>query len=107
MHELINELVRYHRKKASVLTEIQRLFPAVEKENSNARVALGIHFESFRSGDEKAHHRNEELILHELVIAKHPIHARIERIAEEHIVLINRSNAYVQKYRDRLKNPLL
>ena len=86
MHELIDELVRYHRAKAAVLTEMQLLFPAVEKGNANSRDALGILFESFRCGNEKAHHHNEELILDELRRGDSPIHARIERTAEEHII---------------------
>jgi len=86
MHKLIDELVQYHRHKATVVADIQVLIPAVEKGNVNARDELGGIFASFSSDGEKAHHHNEELVLHELVKSKKPIHARIERTAEEHVV---------------------
>jgi len=86
MHNLIDELVRYHRQKAALVADIQLLIPAVEEGSVDARDELGIHFESFRGDSEKAHHRNEELVLDELVKSKNPIHARIERTAEEHVI---------------------
>jgi len=101
MHELLDELVRYHRQKAAILTEIQSLYPDVADDSLEARAELGFHFDSFRSTTEKAHHANEELILDALINAGRPIHPRIERTAEEHIIF----GQWVQRLNTEISDP--
>lgn len=86
MHELVDQLIQFHRHKAALITEIEVLLPQVENDDALARAELKVYFESFRGEPEKAHHHNEELILRELRQVQRPLHARIERTAEEHVV---------------------
>ena len=84
MPELIDELKRFHGAKATVLAECQSLLDDLDDHEAKVRAKLMQILDTFQDGAERSHHRNEELVLHELRSTDAPIHPRISAISDEH-----------------------
>lgn len=84
LDSLVAELQEFHRKKSQLLARIETCVDDIEEHDARVRNELFDLCCSFESGEEQAHHQNEELLLKHLRTTDAPIHNRIEHIADEH-----------------------
>ena len=86
MHELIEELRRFHSKKSYHLNLLDRAIADLSKsqQSNDTRALLRELFEPFDDPSEIAHHHNEELILKELLKTEVPIHRKVMEISTDH-----------------------
>ena len=99
MHVLIQELKNYHRDKASHLTSLLECV-RWHTENDYSKESLqeiAERFGPFQRDAERAHHRNEELILRELRTTGAPIHRRVDEIGDDHLALDRITSAISSK----------
>lgn len=86
MHDLIEELRRFHSKKSYHLNLLDRAIADLSKsqQSTDTRPLLRELFEPFDDPAEIAHHHNEELILRELLTTDIPIHRKVTEISADH-----------------------
>ncbi len=84
LDSLVAELQSFHREKSKLLARIESCVDTIEEHDARVRNELFDLCCSFESGEEQAHHQNEELLLAQLRSTDAPIHNRIEHIADEH-----------------------
>ena len=85
MHGFIEELQQYHHDKASHLDALQKFCNVLTDSKSEcSKAELTELYAPFRSSEEQAHHRNEELILLHLRTTDAPIHRKVNEISDDH-----------------------